>query len=179
MLLRGTSLHVTPYGCLIHLMCCTSLPRCSHILCTYQCMNVRATCMLLLNSNGRCSRLSWQQLLSSHDMDFDWDDDVLRAQVRRLWRGTSSRSAACAKIRGCKIKQPTHGHGQGSAPSAAQEKDQQQAKPKGNEENTPIKQDGQQTCQTTSVYTVGLRVVDCQTCQDSQNHPCRDRMFCP
>ena len=79
--------------------------------------------MLLLNSNGRCSRLSWQQLLSSHEMDFDWDDDVLRVQVRRLQRGTSSRSAACAKIRGCKRKQPTHGHGQGSAPSAAQAKD--------------------------------------------------------
>ena len=121
--MRGTSLLVTPYGCLIYLMCCTSLPRCSRLLRTYKCMSVRAMCMLLLNSNGRCSCLSWQHLLSSHAMDFDWDDDVLRSQVRRLQHGTSSGSAACAKIRGCKRKQPATTHGQGSAPSAAQAKD--------------------------------------------------------
>ena len=56
-------------------------------------------------------------------MDFDWDDDVLRSQVRRLQHGTSSGSAACAKIRWCKRKQPATTHGQGSAPSAAQAKD--------------------------------------------------------
>lgn len=56
-------------------------------------------------------------------MDLDWDDDVLRTQVRRLQRGTASCSAA---VRGCKRKRPVHG--QGPAPSAAQAKDSVRSK---------------------------------------------------
>ena len=64
-------------------------------------------------------------------MDLDWDDDVLRMQVRRLRRGRI----------GSKRKQPVPPHGQGTAPSAAHS---QKVKKEGNAKSSPGEgQDGQ------------------------------------